>query len=757
VLDDLHWADPPTLALLRHLVHETANDRIMVLGTYRDTDLDRSHPLAGALAELRRLGSVQRIAIDGLDRDGVAQLLERAAGHDLDDAGQALADAVFAETSGNPFFVGEIVRNLVETGALVVRDGRWTSDLTLADVGLPEGVREVVGRRISRLDDDTQRALSVAAVIGAEFDVRVLADVVGIDEDDALDQLDRARASGLVNEVGLDRYRFGHALVRTTLLEELTTTRRIRTHRKVAEAIEVRHASDPSKVLNELAFHFGEAAAAGVADKAAAYATRAGDAAMAAAAPDDAIRWYSLALEHLEGEDEPATEVGVLTSLARAQRVAALGDLRETVMRAATLAQRAGLPDAMAEALLLSSRLSFDRAQAEDPEKIALLEDAIERLDDPALRARAQAALAVELIYVGDTRRFGLLDDALAVARSSGDPLALVDTAHARFNARSRATWCGEDQAAEHDLHFERLAAAERLDDPFWLTTALMGGAFHAMVTCDGPALRDAVDGLHRLATRFDTPGVRGGTLMVEQMVNAIGGDLVVAEAMSAEFYALNSAMGIPEAFTYRATMGLAGRREQDRLAELLRAWRAAPATDEPEPNPTNAAVMFMLAVGGDVDDAATRLERVAGHAFADVADDAGWPMAIGLLAETASLVGDRRAATALVPILAPFAADRALVMTGGIVLGPAARLVARLESVRDEHEAADVHFASAIEDAERLESPIWRARCRLDWAERLLARGEEHRAVTLIAEAETAMGDLDLPALRRQLGELRA
>jgi hypothetical protein len=95
--------------------------------------------------------------------------------------------------------------------------------------------------------------------------------------------------------------------------------------------------------------------------------------------------------------------------------------------------------------------------------------------------------------------------------------------------------------------------------------------------------------------------------------------------------------------------------------------------------------------------------------------------------------------------------------MTGGIVLGPAARLVARLESVRDDHEAADVHFASAIEDAERLESPIWRARCRLDWAERLLARGEEHRAVTLIAEAETAMGDLDLPALRRQLGELRA
>jgi hypothetical protein len=386
-----------------------------------------------------------------------------------------------------------------------------------------------------------------------------------------------------------------------------------------------------------------------------------------------------------------------------------------------------------------------------------LLEDAIELLDDPALRARAQAALAVELIFVGDTRRFALLDQALAVARSSGDPLALVDTAHARFNARSRATWFGADQVAEHDLHFERLAAAEALDDPFWLTTALMGGGFHAMATCDGPAVRDAVEGLHRLAARFDTPGVRGGRLMVEQMFNAIVGDLVVAEAMSAEFYALNSAMGIPEAFTYRATMGLAGRREQDRLAELLPGWLAAPAADSREPNPTNAAVMFMLAACGDLDDAATRLERVSGQAFADAADDAGWPMAIGMLAETAALVGDRQAAAALVPILAPFAADGSLIMTGGIVGGPAARLLALLEWVLDDRAASEVHFAAAIEDAERLESPLWRARCRLDWAERLLARGEEERGATLIAEADAAMGDLELPALRRQLAELRA
>ena len=183
VLDDLHWADRPTLLLLRHLVHETPQDSLFIVGTYRSTDLDRAHPLATMLADLRRDGSVTRLALDGLTADGVAELLERSAGHDLDDAGVALANAVFAETGGNPFFVGEIVRHLVESRALVLRDGRWTSDLSLEEVGLPEGVREVVGRRISRLDEDTQKLLSVAAVIGAEFPLPVLAAVAGVDED----------------------------------------------------------------------------------------------------------------------------------------------------------------------------------------------------------------------------------------------------------------------------------------------------------------------------------------------------------------------------------------------------------------------------------------------------------------------------------------------------------------------------------------------------------------------------------------------
>ena len=234
-------------------------------------------------------------------------------------------------------------------------------------------------------------------------------------------------------------------------------------------------------------------------------------------------------------------------------------------------------------------------------------------------------------------------------------------------------------------------------------------------------------------------------------------GQLAVAEALSAELYAVLHSMGLPEAVTYRAVMGFAGRREQDRLQDLLPAWLAAPDATSPIPNATSAAVIFMTAITGDPDEAAKLLDAAAANRVEDVPDDAGWPVAIAMYAEVAARVGDRVSAALLVEILVPFAEVGVDVCTGGIVHGPANRLVALLEAVLGHDEAADRHFATALEDAGRLESPIWNARCLLDWAERLLARGEVDRAAVLIEEADAALGDLDLPALRRQLSELRA
>lgn len=200
MIDDLHWADKPTLLLLRHVISNPVPG-LMVLCTYRDTDIDRSHPLSSMLADFRRMPAATRLAVLGLGDDAVRDLLVRMGGHDLDPAGLEFAAVVHRETSGNPFFVGEVLRHLAETGALVERDGRWTSSLRPEEAGIPEGIREVVGRRLSRLGDEVEEVLRAAAVIGYEFDVDLLADVVGRNADDVLDALDAARVASLVVEV----------------------------------------------------------------------------------------------------------------------------------------------------------------------------------------------------------------------------------------------------------------------------------------------------------------------------------------------------------------------------------------------------------------------------------------------------------------------------------------------------------------------------------------------------------------------------
>ena len=230
VLDDMHWATRPTLLMLRHVLTKCASAPLLVLVTYRDTDLDRQHPLAAMLADFRRLPGVERLALGGLDQASVSELLELVGNQRLDDEARVFARMLVSETEGNPFFIGEILRHLRETGALVRREGRWTTAVNIADVGIPEGIKEVLGQRLDRLGADATVVLQAAAVVGREFDFDVVSAVAGLGEADALAAIERAVAARLVEESGVDRYRFAHALVHSALEDELTSARRVRLH-----------------------------------------------------------------------------------------------------------------------------------------------------------------------------------------------------------------------------------------------------------------------------------------------------------------------------------------------------------------------------------------------------------------------------------------------------------------------------------------------------------------------------------------------
>ena len=296
-IDDLHWADKPTLLLLRHVLRASGDSPLVVVATYRDTELGRTHPLADLLADLRRDQKLTRVALRGLPDADVGGLIASWIGRR---AAPDFVHLVVDETAGNPFFISEILRHLSETGALDTVDSGWLASAA-PELRIPEGVKEVIGRRLSRLSESCNRVLTLASVAGREFEFSTLEQLGELGDDELLDALDTAVQAGLIAEVpgAAGRFTFAHALIRETLYEELSTPRRVRLHRRIADALETLSRSR-SVPLADIAYHLIQAAPAGDLEKAVDYATRAGQHAEASLAYEEATRFYEMALHALE-------------------------------------------------------------------------------------------------------------------------------------------------------------------------------------------------------------------------------------------------------------------------------------------------------------------------------------------------------------------------------------------------------------------------------------------------------------------------
>jgi class 3 adenylate cyclase len=426
VLDDLHWASKPVLLLLRHILRTAAAGgdgvRLLVLGIYRDTELARDHALAGIMADVRRLPGVEQFSVAGLSVAEVAEFVSQAAGHELDEDGTRLAERLHAETEGNPFFVGELLRHLVETGTVRRHDDRWV----VADSGavaVPEGVHDVVGRRLGRLSGQANQVLSLAAVLGRDFDVELLAALRDAHEDSLLDALDEAVSAGLVQETGPDRYRFAHVLVQVTLFEDLSATRRRRLHRRVGEVLEKLRPED----VVALAYHFSQAGPdGGAVPRAVRYGLAAAEQALQARALGDAEARFHQVLELLEDPttvNAPARSAA-LCGLGEAQRDQGNPEFRTTLLDAAQLAQASSDVPLLVRAALANSRGLPSVIGAVDTDRVAITEAALEAVgpQPTADRSRLLAHLAAELCFAGDDRRrVALCDQAEDIARDLGD------------------------------------------------------------------------------------------------------------------------------------------------------------------------------------------------------------------------------------------------------------------------------------------------------------------------------------------------
>ncbi|WP_308208590.1 BTAD domain-containing putative transcriptional regulator [Mycolicibacterium fortuitum] len=515
VLDDLHWAAKPTLLLLRHLLRFGEHARVQIIGTYRSTDLDRSHPLAAMLADLHRDGSANRIALGGLDEDDVSAYVAEA-GYDDEELARALASV----TGGNPFFLIEALRHVDESG------GHWDPST------LPQGVREAVSRRLSRLPVETNKALAAAAVVGSQFALDLVEHVVG---EDLVDAFDEARQAGILIEEPGGLYRFNHAIVRQSLLAELASVRRMRLHQRIATALETMPGAD-DELLADLAHHYFECAWAGNAVKAVEYCRRAGDQAMARLAYEGAADLYDHALHALdELDDELPDRDGQRVELlvARCEALLAAGDVSSAAGAVSQLQAGTGdSPRLAAWATCFDGQLSM----LVDPERLDEIEVAVNaaavtlaELGDAAGEAKAHTVRAGCLARLGRVAGCEVaLDNALTAARQAGEH-RLVNAVLA--GAPLAALWGPNPvpRAGGRCLDVVRLLRITT-DSPAVEATSTRCQAVLEAFRGRAAAARRMIDSARRTVTEL---GLRHALLEVEHFAGIV--ELVLDDATAAE------------------------------------------------------------------------------------------------------------------------------------------------------------------------------------------------------------------------------
>jgi class 3 adenylate cyclase/tetratricopeptide (TPR) repeat protein len=734
VLDDLHWADKPTLLLLRHITSQGEDLRALIIATYRESDLARGHPLTDVLAALHREQGVERLMLTGLGEPDVVEIVEHAAGKELDQTVVELSKELLREADGNPFYTGELLRHLLESGALYQQDsGHWTVRGALHDLGLPQSVREVLGRRVERLGEDVHKALSLAAVIGREFDTDLLLRISEPAEEDMLDLLEQAVAASVLTESASvpGRFSFAHALINHTLYEELGTTRRARLHRRVAEALEELLGADPGPRVSELAYHWAKATPTPGNSKAISYARLAGERALAELAPDEAVRWLGQALA-LQGEG-PVDQIercDLLIELGDAQRQVGEAAYRETLLEASGIASALGDGDRAARAAIANNRGSVSALGDVDTERLHAVERALELNRDPALRAHLISLQTLELAFDPDHhRRRALADEALALARESGDVRTLANVLRGHIFALLGADTLDVRFADARELE----ETATRTGDP-----ALQAWAAYCTSTVHAEKgdLRQAdADGrvLDEITEELGEPILRWFSHYHHACLALLRGDLARAEQLAQQALEIGTAAGQPDAVMVYGSQIATIRSYQGRGQELI------PLLEQGvEANPRITGWRAGLASNycwlGRFGEAATIVEEAAKNGFADVPWDEVRSTTFALYAEAASQSGVTSAAGILYGLMEPWAGQ--VVWSGAHSFGYVTTYLGLLATTLGHDERADEHFAAACASQEKQGMLLWAARAHLGWAEALASRDETERASEEAARA---------------------
>ena len=744
-LEDLHAADTPSLLLLEFVARTLGGSRILIVGTYRDVEVGRDHPLAATLPELAREAVTRRISLTGLRPQDVERFIVESAG--VRPSGR-LVDVVYRETEGNPLFVGEIVR-------LLVSEGRLTGDPEAAIKPVPQGIRDVIARRVGHISERCNHVLGIASVLGREFTLDVLGELSERALDELLDILDEASTARLVSDTPgmLGGMRFSHSLIRDTMYEDMSASRRVRLHRRAAELLERIKKGNPEH-LAEIAHHFFAAAPMGETTKAVHYAKSAAEHAMRRLAFEEAARLFEMAMQAMRLGDQPdeATRFELLLSLGDAlTRAGDAESARDYAYEAAEIARRRQDADGLGRAALLYGGMFSWTALRGDARFVPLLEEALAAVtaagQNTAMRVMLMGRLAAGPWRDLPARepRLKLTADALELARTLDDPRTLAYAMEARLGAVIGPIQI--EELLEVSQEIELAAAAANDGEKILMSHVwrMMAQLFYGNMPMVFAERNEVV----RLAEQLRQGPQNWFLRCTDASLAFFAGRFREAEELAVQAYEAGRRAEPYALFAFRLQM-LWMRMEQGREGDMKEEFDDSLQRFTMYPVWRSMAPYLLLTYG---------TEEAARTAFHETFPkprpvNEEYLLGTGVLAEAAAALGERDAAAVLYEELVPFAH---LTMGGipDINIGVASRAVGSLAHALGRFEDAERHFENAIEANDRMGARPWAAWARHAYAEMLMerdAQGDRERAATLVVEARATARDLGMKKLERRI-----
>ncbi|MET0513128.1 MAG: AAA family ATPase [Thermoleophilaceae bacterium] len=723
VLDDLHWAESPTLLLLRHVMRAAEGVPLLIVATYRTTEAAGTEQVISSVASLGRDLPLERVALAGLADAEVGELIRALAGRP---SSLPLGTAMRHDTAGNPLFVGQLLRHLDESGVLVERHGELTL-MAKERIGVPESARELVAARLSALKPETASALRVAAVIGRSFDHALVSAVEERSAVAVLDALEAGVACGLIEELDDARHTFVHALMREAIYDAAGAGRRAALHARVAAALEAGGRADPA----ELAHHF---IAAGDRAKGVEYSVAGARRALDGLAFEDAVAHYVNALDAL-GEEDPPRRCDLLLALGDAHaRAGETPAAKRAYREAAGLAEELALPDQLAEAAVgYGGRLIWEVSR-DDPDVKALLERALVQIgeQDSPRRVRLLARLGGGPLRDDHdpTRRRAITAEGLDAARRLGDQATLAYALDGYISAHHSP----DNTQRQVELAGELIDASLEARDVERAIEAYEHRAAGRLELGDVAGAATDVEAMAPLAAELRQPA-QDWFVAERRAVQALHeGRLADAEVLSGEALRIGRGALSWSARVCNVLQLVVVRRLQGRLAEMEGAAREAAEEYASSYPVCKCAHIHVLAAVGDEAEARVALAALAPHGFGALDFDETWLGSIAFLAEAAYALGDAEHAQTLYERLLPYE-DSLAVSTPEVAMASVPRYLGLLAAVSGREELAAEHFEAAVAVDTRIGARAFAALTLVDYAALAGDRDMAARAADACAE----------------------